>query len=114
MSNQEQEWFQSITALQFNPASLTESFQPISASGFSDNIKLMTVYNGGSVAIDYSFDGVNLAGVWPPGATLVLDLQSNHSDNPPYGSGTLNGRSGQIIWVRTSVHPTYLTIGGLR
>lgn len=114
MSSPQYDWFQSITALQFNPVSLTGSFQPVSAAGFSDNIKIMTVYNGSNVAIDYSFDGVNLAGVWPAGATLVIDLQTNHDDNPPYGSGTLNGRLGQIIWVRTSVNPTYLTIGGFR
>ena len=114
MSNPEQEWFQAITAGQFNPASLSGTFQPVFASGFPDNIKIMTVYNGGAVAMDYSFDGVNLAGVWPAGATLVIDLQTNHSDNPPYGSGTLNGLAGQNVWVRTSVNPTYLTIGGYR
>lgn len=82
--------------------------------GFPDNIKIMTVYNGAAVAMDFSFDGVNLAGVWPDGATLIVDLQTNHDDNPPYGSGTLNGRAGQNIWVRTSVNPTFLTIGGYR
>lgn len=114
MSTQEQEWFQAIQASQFNPASLTGTFQPIFASGFPDNIKIMEVYNGSAVAMDYSFDGTTLHGVWPAGATLIIDLQTNHSDNPPYGSGTLNGRAGQNVWVRTSVNPTYLTIGGYR
>jgi hypothetical protein len=114
MSNPEQQWFQAITAGQFNPASLSSSFQPVFPNGFSDNIKIMTVWNGSSVAMDYSFDGVNLAGVWPPGATLVIDLQTNHADNPPYGSGTLNGNAGQNVWVRISVNPTYLTVGGYR
>lgn len=114
MSGVELDSFQAITAMQFNPASLSGTFQPMTASGFSDNIKIMTVYNGGAVAIDYSYDGVNLAGVWPAGATLVIDFQTNHADNPSYGAGTLNGRAGQIIWVRTSVNPTFLTVGGFR
>jgi ubiquitin-activating enzyme E1-like protein len=82
--------------------------------GFPDNIKIMTIYNGAAVAMDYSFDGIIQAGTWPAGATLVIDLQTNHSDHPPYGSGTLYGRAGQNIWVRTSVNPTYLTVGGFR
>ena len=114
MSNSEQEWFQAILVSQFNPASLTGTFQPVFTSGFADNIKIMTVYNGGAVAMDYSFDGVNFAGVWPAGATLIVDLQTNHSDNPPYGSGTLNGRAGQNVWVRTATNPTWLSIGGFR
>ncbi len=114
MSDPQNEWFQAITAGQFNPASLSGSFQPVFTSGFSDNINIMTVYNGSAVSMDYSFDGVNLHGVWPSGATLVIDLQCNHTDNPPYGSGTLNGRAGQNVWVRTSTNPTYLTIGGFR
>ena len=82
--------------------------------GFPDNIKVLTIFNGAAVAMDYSYDGINFAGVWPAGATLIVDFQTNHSDNPPYGSGTLIGRAGQNIWVRTSVNPTFLTIGGFR
>lgn len=114
MSGLEQEWFQAIAASQFNPASLTGSFQPVFTDGFADNIKIMEVYNGGSVAIDVSYDGTTLHAVWPAGATLIIDFQTNHSDNPPYGSGTLGGRRGQNVWVRTSVNPTWLTIGGYR
>lgn len=114
MSNAELDSFQAITAMQFDPGSLNGTFQPMTAAGFSDNIKVMTAYNGGSVAIDYSYDGVNLAGVWPAGATIIIDFQTNHSSNPSFGQGTLNGRAGQIIWVRTSVNPTFLTVGGYR
>lgn len=193
MSNAEQQWFQAIPAAQFNPASLSSSWQPvfsvassgsisnvtkanpavvtsaahglktgsvvfidgvvgmtqlngnnyvitvidannyslnginstnyttyvsggmwISYGGFPDNIKIMQLYNGGVVAIDFSFDGINFHGTWPEGATLIVDFQTNHADNPPYGSGTLNGNAGQNIWVRTSVNPTWLTIGGYR
>jgi hypothetical protein len=114
MSDPQYDWFQAITASQFNPASLSGSFQPVFTNGFPDNIKIMEIYNGASVAMDVSYDGVNLHSVWPAGATLIVDLQANHSGNPPYGSGTLNGRAGQNVWVRTSVNPTWLTIGGYR
>lgn len=114
MSSPEQSWFQAIPASQFDPASLSSSFQPVFTSGFPDNIKIMEAYNGGAVAVDVSYDGVNLHSVWPAGATLMIDFQTNHAGNPPYGSGTLNGRAGQNVWVRTSVNPTFLTIGGFR
>ena len=114
MSNSEEDWFQAITASQFNPATLTGTFQPVFTSGFPDNIKIMEVYNGGAVSIDVSYDGTNLHEVWPAGATLVIDLQTNHRNVASYGSGTLNGRAGQNVWVRTSVNPTWLTIGGYR
>lgn len=114
MSTLDQQWFQAIEAGQFDPSSLTSSFLPVFASGFADNIKIMHVYNGSDVPMDYSFDGSTLNGVWPPGATLIVDFQTNHSDNPPYGSGTLEGRSGQNVWVRTCQNPTFLTIGGYR
>jgi hypothetical protein len=114
MSSQQYDFFQAIPASQFNPGTLTGTFQPLFANGFSDNIKIMEVYHGGSVALDVSYDGINLHAVWPPGATIIVDFQANHGDNPPYGSGTLNGRAGQNIWVRTSVNPTWLTIGGFR
>lgn len=114
MSSSELDSMQPIPALQFDPATLTGSFQSIDLSGLSDNIKIMTIYNGGSVAIDISYDGTNLNAVWPAGATLIVDFQANHRDSASYGAGTLNVRSNQQIWVRTSVHPTWLTIGGYR
>lgn len=114
MSNQEYDWFEAIPASQFDPATLSGTFQPVFTAGFPDNIKILEIYNGGAVAMDVSYDGTNLHAVWPAGGTLVIDLQTNHNCNPPYGSGTLNGRAGQNVWVRTSVHPTWLTIGGFR
>lgn len=84
------------------------------SGGFADNIKILEIYNGGAVAIDYSFDGITQHGTWPSAATLVIDLQTNHNDNPPYGSGTLYGRAGQNVWVRTATNPTFLIIGGVR
>lgn len=114
MSNAEQDWFQAIAASQFDPGTLSGTFQPIFTSGFADNIKIMTVYNGGAVAMDYSFDGTTFNGVWPAGATLIVDFQTNHRDNPSFGAGTLNGRAGQNVWVRTATNPTWVTVGGYR
>lgn len=114
MTTLDQDYFQYITAGQFNPASLTGTFQPVFTNGFPDQIKIMEVYNGGSVAIDVSYDGVNLHQVWPPSATLIIDFQANHRNNPPYGGGNLFGPTGQNVWVRTSVNPGFLTIGGYK
>ena len=114
MSAPQLDSFQPILMQQFNPASLTGTFQAVTVAGFSDNIKIMKVFNGSTISIDVSYDGTNPHDIWPAGATIIIDLQTNHNANPPYGSGTLNGRLGQVIWVRTSVHPTYLSISGLR
>jgi hypothetical protein len=105
-------WFQAIPAGQFNGASLSGTFQPVFTTGFAHSIKVMTLYNGFTSAMDYSFDGTNLAGVLPPGGTMVIDIQANHRDNSESGAGTLYGKLGQNVWVRTSVNPTYLTVGG--
>ena len=114
MTTLDQDYFQVIAAAQFNPATLTGSFQPVFTAGFSDTVKVLEVYNGGSVAMDVSYDGVNLHAVWPAGATLIIDFQANHRNNPPYGGGNLFGAVGQNVWVRTSVNPTWLTVGGFR
>ena len=114
MSNAEYDWFQAITASQFNPAGLSGTFQPIFTSGFPDNIKVMHLYNGFTASVDVSFDGTNLAFVLPSTGTMIVDLQANHADNPSYGAGTLNGRAGQNVWVRTSESPTFITVGGYR
>lgn len=114
MSTPPYNYFQTIPALQFDPATLTGTFEPISMNGFTANINLMTLYNGGSVAIDVSFDGTNLAQVLPPGGTMIVDLQTNHNTTGSNAAGTLNGRAGQNVWVRTCENPTFLTVGGFR
>jgi len=114
MATQDQDYFQFIPASQFNPASLTGSFQPVFTNGFPDTVKILEVYNGATVAMDVSYDGVNLHEVWPAGATLIIDFQANHSTNQPFGGGNLFGRQGQNVWVRTSVNPTWLTVGGFK
>lgn len=105
---------QAIPNASFDLATLTGSFQPLNGTGFSDDIKMLEIYNGGTVGVDISFDGVTKHTFWPPGATLIFDFQSNHSDNSAYGAGTLNGRKGQIIWGRTSTTSTFLQMSGYR
>lgn len=114
MSNAELDSFQAITAASFNLATLTGSFQSLNGTGFSDNIKMLKVYNGSAVGVDISYDGVTKHDFWPAGATIIFDFQTNHQDAPPYGSGTLYGRAGQIIWGRTSSTSTQLQIAGYR
>lgn len=114
MSNVELDTFQAIISADFDLTTLTGSFQALNGSGFSDNIKLLKIYNGSGVGVDISYDGVNKHDFWPSGATIIFDFQTNHNDNPPYGSGTLYGRAGQIIYGRTAVHPTFLNMSGYR
>lgn len=106
--------FQYIPAASFDLSTLTGSFQSLNGTGFSDDIKILKIYNGSTVGVDISFDGVNKHDFWPSGATLIIDLQANHADNSAYGSGTLYGRKGQIIYGRTSSTSTQLQITGIR
>lgn len=100
---------------QFNPASLTSSYQPLNGSGFSDTAKIMKLYNGSTtVSIDISLDGVTDHDFIPPMGTLIVDFQTNHYDGPIYGTGTLNVRQGQILWGKTAAQPLYLQIIGYR
>lgn len=107
--------FQCITAASFNLASLSGTFQAMNGTGFSDDIKVLKIFNPSTTTgIDISYDGVNKHDYWPPGATIIIDLQANHADNSSSGAGTLNGRKGQIIYGRTSSTSTQLQIAGYR
>ncbi len=114
MSNPELDSFQAILAVSFDLTTLTGAFQSLNGTGFSDNLKMLKIYNGSAVGVDISYDGVNKHDFWPSGATIIFDFQTNHNDNPPYGSGTLYGRAGQIIYGRTSTTATQLQIAGYR
>lgn len=106
---------QCVTKAQFNPASLTGSYQALNGSGFSDTVKIWKLYNGSTtVAIDISLDGVTNHDFIPPLGTLIVDFQTNHYDGGTYGTGTLNLRKGQIIWGKTAEQPTFLQIIGYR
>lgn len=106
---------QMITRADFNPATLTGSYAAMNGSGFSDDVKIMQIYNGSTtLGIDVSLDGINPHFVIPPLGTLVIDFQANHADNSAYGAGTLNGRKGQIIYGKTLANPTFCFISGYR
>jgi len=92
--------FQCITRAVFDTAALTGSYASLNGAGFSDDIKIMKIYNAGSVGIDISYNGFDDQDYFPAGATQIIDFQTNHSDNSAYSSGTLNGRKGQIIYVK--------------
>lgn len=106
--------FQAIPAASFDLTTLTGTFQPLNGTGFAEDIKILKIFNGSAVGVDISFDGVTKHDFWPAGATLIIDLQTNHADNASSGAGTLNGRQGQIIWGRTSTTATQLQIAGYR
>ncbi len=106
---------QCVTKAVFNPASLTGTYQAMNGTGFSDDVKIMKLYNGSTtVSIDISLDGVNDHDFIPPLGTLIVDFQSNHADYSSYGSGTLNLRKGQILYGKTAESPTFLQIIGYR
>lgn len=111
---QDQSSFQCITAVSFDLSTLSGTFQSLNGSGFSDDIKMLKVFNPSATGVDISYDGVNKHDYWPPGATIIFDFQTNHADNASNGSGTLYGRKGQIIYGRTSTTTTQLQIAGYR
>lgn len=106
---------QCVIKSQFNPASLTGSYQALNGTGFSDDVKIWKLYNGSTtVSIDISLDGVNPHDFIPPLGTLIVDFQTNHSAITTFGNGTLNLRKGQIIYGKTAEQPTWLQIIGYR
>lgn len=94
--------------------------------GFPDDIKILQIYNGSTVGVilSYNYTVVPVAGVptsfhvrnafLPAGATLIVDLQTNHADNASYGAGTKNGRRGQTIFGNSSAGTGNIYIMGYR
>ena len=106
---------QCVTKAEFNPASLTGSYQALNGTGFSDSVKILKIYNPSTtVSIDISLDGVNNHDFIPPLGTLIVDFQTNHADSASYGSGTLCVARGQILWGKTAENPSFLQIVGYR
>jgi len=124
MASPELSRVQCVLKAQFNPASLTSSYQPLNGAGtqsdvsivgFSDTVKIMQIYNPSTtISIDISLDGVVDHAFIPPGGTLIVDFQTNHYDGPITGAGTLNVAQGQILYGKTAAHPTFLQIIGYR
>jgi|ERR1700722_1544740 len=106
---------QCVLKSQFNPASLTASYQALNGTGFSDTVKILKIWNPSlTISIDISLDGVNDHDFIPPLGTLIVDFQTNHYDGPIYGTGTLNVAKGQILYGKTAAQPTFLQIIGYR
>lgn len=102
-----------VTKAQFDPASLTGTYQSLNGSGFDDSVRIWKLYNGSTtVSIDISFDGVTDHDFIPPLGTLIVDFQANRDSDPPSSTGTKQLRKGQIVWGKTAEQPTYLQIVG--
>lgn len=129
--------FQMIEMAVFNSASFSggttwdvmngpSSYQYFTGSGFQNDIKIMQIYNGGTTGVTLSFGQatvtimsvptvVNVRHIYlPPSGTLIVDLQTNHSDNSAYGAGTLNGRAGQLVWGNATAGTGNIYISGYR
>lgn len=113
MYDGEYSFVQCADKAEFDPATLTGTFQVMNGSGFSDTVKIWKLWNGSiTVSIEISLDGITPHDFIPPQGTLIVDFQENHSANTTYGNGTLNLRKGQLIWGRTATNPSWLQIIG--
>ena len=102
------------------------SYQYFTGSGFQNDIKIMELYNASNVLVilSYTMITVDIMGTptnvnvrnatLPPGATKIIDLQTNHSDNSSYGSGRLNGKQGQLVWGNATAGTGNVYISGYR
>ena len=97
MSGLEFSCFECIEMAVFNATTLSGSYQVLNGAsqqpgtglvGFSDDIKILKMYNGGTTGVTISYDGVIRHDYLPAGATLVLDLQTNHANVGTGGQGT--------------------------
>ena len=99
----------------FDTSGLAAGYATLNGSGFSDDVKVLKIYNGSTVAVTVSYDsGVTDQDYFPVGATQILDIQANHANNSAYGSGTLNGRAGQVIMGKGSAGTGSIYIIGYR
>jgi hypothetical protein len=108
-------YVQCVTKAEFNPASLTGSFQALNGTGFDDVVRIWKLWNPSTTAsIEISLDGVTPHDFIPPLGTLIVDFQANHQDASSSGMGTLLLRKYQIIYGRTAPNPTFVQIIGYR
>lgn len=103
--------FQWIEMAVFDATTLSGSYQVMNGAaqqadtgsvGFQNDIKLLKMYNDGTTGVTISYNGLVKNDYLPAKGTLIVDLQANHADNSAYGSGTLNGRKGQLVWGKGS------------
>lgn len=102
-----------VTKAEFNPASLTGTFQALNGSGFSDSVRIWKLYNPSTtISIELSFDGVTPNDFIPPLGTVIVDFQANRDSDSTHGTGTKQLRKNQIVYGRTAANPTFLQIIG--
>ena len=106
-------YFQCITRAVFNTASITGSYAALNGTGFSDPIKILKVYNGGSNGVDISYDGTTDHDYFPAGSTQIIDFQANHPAQSG-GDGILNGQKNQIIYGKGTAGTGNLYITGYK
>jgi len=98
----------------FTGMNLAANYEIYTGNGFQYDIKILKVYNGSTSGVFISYDGITQHDYWPVGATIIIDLQSNHADNSAYGSGTLNGAKGEIIYGKGVAGAGDIYISGYR
>ena len=104
---------QCTTKAEFNPASLTGTYQPLNGAGFSDAIKILKIYNPSTTAsIDISLDGVEDHDFIPPMGTLIVDVQTNHASGASFGCGVWRVSKYQVLYGKTAANPTFLQMVG--
>lgn len=111
--------FECIEMAVFDASTLTASYQIMNgasqqadtgAVGFEDDIKILKIYNDGSTGVTISFNAVKKQDYLPSKGTMIIDLQANHANNSSYGSGTKNGRKGQLIYGKGTASSAGLNI----
>lgn len=107
----------------FDSSTLTVTYQGMNlaanyliytGNGLPLDVKMIQIYNGSTMGVTVSLDGVTRNAYWPAGATLILDCQTNHANNSAYGSGTLNGAKGQILYGQGTAGTGNIYIMGYR
>ncbi len=113
-SDQEFAYISAVPRGVFNPASLTGTYQLLFTTFPSQDVKLMKVFNGSATNIDISYDGTNDHDIWPAGAYIIFDFQSNHAENPNSAGGVKYLQQGQLIYGKTSSVGAQLVVAGYR
>lgn len=110
---QDTQYVTAVTKSEFNPASLTGTFQALNGTGFTDTVRIWKLYNPSlTVSMDLSFDGVTAHDFIPPLGTVIIDFQANHDATASFGTGVKKLKKGQIVYGRTATNPTFLQIIG--
>ncbi len=118
--------FQCIEMAVFDATTLSSSYQLLNgaaqqvdsgAVGFEDDIKILKMYNDGSTGVTISYGRRNGGNTdymkqdyLPSKGTMIIDLQTNHKDFGTHGTGTLNGRKGQLIYGKGTASSAGLSI----